>query len=194
MKKEFSQIYQDKVWFGGSGSGSLPENTRAYRDFLQEYLKTHDVHRVLDIGCGDWQSSHLLDWSGIDYLGVDVVESVVKENQKAWGSDHIAFQVVDDLAHNLPDADLVLIKDVFQHWPNQAILDFLPRLQKYPHVLITNTILGERCNEDIFVGDFRSVDLTKPPFFASANELLRYESFRPIKKVYETKAVIELVR
>ncbi|MBI4414995.1 MAG: SAM-dependent methyltransferase, partial [Candidatus Kerfeldbacteria bacterium] len=58
MQPIFEKIYKDKVWYKGSGSGSLPENTTTYRDFLQKYIKQNNIKSILDLGCGDWQFMH----------------------------------------------------------------------------------------------------------------------------------------
>lgn len=192
MKHVFSEIYEKKVWYSGSGSGSAPENTVPYRDLLQSYLAEHRIKSVLDIGCGDWQFSCYMDWQGASYVGLDVVSSVIEANQYDWSDQNIRFEVADIAADPLPPADLVLIKDVLQHWPTADIKAFLPKLAGYKHVLITNTVHGNRLNEDIAVGEARPIDLTAPPFECAGHELLRYPSYRPISRFYETKGVFAL--
>src|SRR5690242_14927069 len=89
-KEIFTEIYDKNIW-GGSGGGSDPENTVEYRRRLQKFLKDYNIKSVVDYGCGDWAFSHLMDWTGIDYKGVDVVESVIRKNNKIWGSENIKF-------------------------------------------------------------------------------------------------------
>src|SRR5215831_10339636 len=80
----FSDVYQSHSWLGDSrsGPGSDPERTVEYRRLLQQFLREHEIRRVLDLGCGDWSFSRLIDWDGISYVGVDVVASVINNNQK----------------------------------------------------------------------------------------------------------------
>lgn len=193
MRRIFNTIYESKMWYKGSGSGSMPENTGEYRAFLESYMRTHDITRVLDIGCGDWQSSALIDWNGKTYIGVDVVDAVIEEDRRKYGSDTITFLCADVRKVNLPQADLVIIKDVFQHWSNAEIAKFIDRLKVYPHILIINTVDGEGCNTDIEDGWFRPVDIAKALFCVPMEELLRYKSYRPVKKIYETKTVTRLL-
>jgi len=71
-KRIFNNIYQNNLWDFGSGPGSLEQNTTEYRIFLQNFIRQNKIKRVLDIGCGDWRFSRLMDWSGLVYTGIDV--------------------------------------------------------------------------------------------------------------------------
>ncbi|HAQ05822.1 TPA: SAM-dependent methyltransferase, partial [Candidatus Azambacteria bacterium] len=57
MQNVFTDIYTKRFWFGGSGSGSLVENTVSYRNFLETFISDNEIKTVLDFGCGDWQFS-----------------------------------------------------------------------------------------------------------------------------------------
>lgn len=198
----FEDIYNSEIWTSGSGSGSSAENTAAYRTFLQAYLVSNHITSVLDLGCGDWQSSRLIDWTGVDYCGVDVVGGLVERNNCKYGSDHIRFERKDIVNDSLPLADLLIIKDVFQHWPNQTIQDFRERALGYGHVLITNTVAMHHAgssklyesdaglNQDIMMGAMRPVDLALPPFNWLVEEHFRHYSYRPRVDVMETKTTV----
>jgi SAM-dependent methyltransferase len=73
------------VWGAGSGPGSASHETIAYRAFLQGFLQWNRVRSVVDLGCGDWQFSRFIDWSGVDYTGVDVVAPVIEATAPASG-------------------------------------------------------------------------------------------------------------
>jgi SAM-dependent methyltransferase len=200
----FTGIYQNGVWTNGSGSGSIPENTPAYRTFLEGFLRGQVVTRVLDLGCGDWQSSRLINWDGVSYIGVDVVRAVIEENVRKYQEDNVRFMYIDILHDPLPPADLIIIKDVFQHWPNDAICSFAPLLRKYPCALITNTLethdvstterkrLDIPLNQDIPMGGMRPIDLSLPPFSWSVVEVFRHVSYRKIAKAEEVKTTVML--
>lgn len=197
LQKVFENIYQNKVWYHGSGSGSLPSNTVEYRRFLQEYLAEHEIKSVVDAGCGDWQFSHLMDWSGIRYLGMDIVPSLIEENRKNWGADNILFICADALEEELPQADLLIMKDVLQHWANGNILRFLPKFKNFKRVLAVNSCVEDdfnpQANKDIRDGEARFVDLGQPPFSLNTRELFRYKSWRPAKKVFGEKNIVEIL-
>jgi SAM-dependent methyltransferase len=163
----FDDVYRKDLWQGGSGAGSREDATRDYRAFLQEFLSRNAVASVVDMGCGDWQSSRHMDWRGIDYTGTDV-SAVVLETIRAFAKPGICFVQANAVTDALPAADLLIAKDVLQHWSNADITAFLPQLQKYRAALITGSFpqyaLGH-VNRDMPAGaQFRPVDPGKSPF------------------------------
>jgi len=165
----YHQIYESDHWQGGSGPGSTADASAEYRQIVQRLLASIEIRRVLDVGCGDWQVGSLLDWSGIDYTGVDVVSSVVAADQARFGAPNVRFRVADARTGDLPPADLLLVKDVLQHWPTADVQRFLTAtLPRYRYALITNDIASSHftgvLNQDIEMGSWRTLDLQAPPF------------------------------
>ncbi len=180
MRERFSDIYATNEWEHGSGEGSLPVHTRGYAAFLQDFIRRHDVRSVVALGCGNWQFSRHLDWSGVQYLGLDIVPSVIDANTRAFARPNIQFRLHDGDIANLPAADLLIVKDVLQHWSNAAIQRLLPQLSRYPQALITNCVnpAGDTVNTDIADGDFRYLDLRLEPFQLAATEVYSFTNKR----------------
>lgn len=150
----FDRIYTSNLWGTGSGAGSAPANTEPYRRFLSTFIRTNRVRSVLDVGCGDWQIGKLIDWSGVHYTGLDV-SGVVLKNTRLHARDGVQFIEADATTDPLPRADLLILKDVLQHWSNDDILRFLPKLQGFDRALITNGFhpaLIRHINKDIETG------------------------------------------
>jgi SAM-dependent methyltransferase len=176
MKEAFSDVYGRDDWNGGSGRGSTPENTVEYRKVIEDFLRTHEIKRVVDIGCGDWQFSRLIDWGKTEYIGIDTVPAVIEANRQRFGSRY-QFECLDVSCDTLPPGDLVLMKDVLQHWPNDIILSFLPRLEQYRFAILTNCgNSSPDLNTDIAMTGYRPLDLRQAPFNYASEELLRYRS------------------
>lgn len=179
VEKIFADCYRFS-WGGNSGPGSTPEYTAAYREFLQLFMITNEVESVLDLGCGDWSFSHLINWPR--YTGVDVVKHVIVENERRWTygemrRDGTEFVHADLLDYPLDGHELVLIKDVLQHWPNADIEAFMKRLAEssVKYALLTNCRFDAGpVNGDIAHGYFRALDLTAPPFSYALTEVLRF--------------------
>ncbi|MFL6157915.1 MAG: methyltransferase domain-containing protein [Marmoricola sp.] len=172
----FTGIYGDDTWDGGSGPGSFVENIRPYLDYVQTFLDARGITSVVDCGCGDWQSTRLLDFSGISYTGYDIVASVVEANQATYGADNIEFRCADFSVTDLPPADLLICKDVLQHLPDGAVLDFLPQLSKYKYVLLTNDLGPNADRDQTLAGGpyhFAPIDLTQPPFAVPGRQVLQ---------------------
>jgi len=183
LEDVFSDIYNRGEWGvdesgqGTSGDGSTAENTKLYRFFLQDFLNAKQIKTVVDFGCGDWEFSQLIDWTDINYIGIDVVKSVIDQNQARFGSDNISFIHADALSLDLPPADLLLCKDVLQHLPFSMIHEFLVQTPKFKHCLITNCVDAHSltCNNiNIPEGHYRMLDLTKRPFHVSGLKLFTY--------------------
>jgi SAM-dependent methyltransferase len=197
MKEQFEGIYANNEWQYGSGTGSRPVNTRRYMRMLQRFLRDQKIRSVVDFGCGDWQFSQFIKWEGIDYLGLDIVPFVIERNEKQFSSDNVRFRVFSGNFDDVPPADLLIVKDVLQHWSNASILAFLPVLERFRFSLITNDVnpRGITENSDIADGDCRDLDLRMPPFNLTAEQVLSYTNRRallpwPFKRLYWRKRVL----
>lgn len=195
MKKTFTDKYDNPMeWIRGSGWGSWPENVKPYIEFLQQFLHDYNIKTVTDIGCGDWQFSRLIDWTGIEYCGVDVVESVITQNINLYTQSNITFQCIDVTTHSVPPAELILVKDVLMHWPIETIKTFVKSLLPLcKYVLVTNDYrLNAPINTDTTVGGFQNVDLRDSPYHLDAKEVLTYTLPNPRTNEMETKKVFLL--
>ncbi len=180
----FERIYRHAIWgansdgAGRSGSGSTLHSTLIYRTFLQQFLKDFAIRSVVDAGCGDWESTQALDWSGIDYKGYDIVEAVIAQNRVRFAKPNVQFFVANFVDTELPPADLLICKHVLQHLPTKDVQRFLSQTTKHEHVLLTNgvdpkTLSAE--NIDIAIGNYRRLDPTTAPFNIVAEKCLTYQ-------------------
>lgn len=169
LTQRFSWIYDKNFWGTGSGHGSRPENNTEYVQFIEEFMFRNGIRSVVDLGCGDWQFSRFVNWGGRVYAGFDVVESVIAANTKNFASANIGFTVFRSL-NDLPQADLLLCKDVLQHLPNELIRQYLAFFRtRFKAMLITNDDYPEEAiNRDIQIGDWRSLRLEREPFLERA--------------------------
>ncbi len=171
----FTDIYNRKEQAGISDPGSTLESTQNYRHILQNFLRDNKINSVVDLGCGIWEFLSHIDWNGIEYRGFDVVARVIEQNKLFYENDHIHFEQLDALQHELPAADLLLCKDVLQHLTNEDIQSIIAQFKKYKYCLITNGLSPlDQLNHPIKRGDYRPIDLTKPPFSLEGIKILTY--------------------
>ena len=91
IENTFNDIYDQKRW-PDHPDDALPSNSprlthaRPFLDFLQNFIKANKGISILDVGCGDSQYARHLDLSGTEYLGIDVVKSVIKVNKQKFGT------------------------------------------------------------------------------------------------------------
>jgi len=175
----FSDIIRSEKWGKGQGSGggSSIEITKGYREFLQKFLKDKNIKTCLDFGCGDWQFSKLINWSGIKYLGLDCVQKIVEENNELYSEDNIKFQYQSDniLLHN--NYDLLIVKDVLIHWSNSEINEFLKLVREldFKYILITTQVEVVN-NYEIKTGEYHPVNLNESPFNCNCEEIFKWSS------------------
>ena len=170
LTNTFNRIYAEGTWGkdvagkGTSGTGSTLEITREYRAYVEEFIRTHNVKSVVDAGCGDWGFSSKIDWGQASYLGVDIASDVIATVRSKYEKGNVTFQV-GNITDELPDADLLISKDVLQHLSNSLVQKFVRnnlRRGKYKWVILTNDRTNG--NPDIESGTYRAIDLAAPPF------------------------------
>jgi SAM-dependent methyltransferase len=180
----FDSIYRKATWginkegVGNSGFGSKLRATLLYRTFLEQMMKDLKIHSVVDAGCGDWEFSQAIDWTGIDYKGYDIVPSVIEHDKAKYAKPNIEFINADIVETDLPPADLLISKHVLQHLPNADVQKFLTKqLGKYKYIVLTNGVMRDTLsstNPDIKPGQYRPLDLTRPPFNLAGAKVLSY--------------------
>tara|TARA_Y100001970_G_scaffold187707_1_gene228359 strand:+ start:158 stop:769 length:612 start_codon:yes stop_codon:yes gene_type:complete len=132
MENIFTNIYDKKIWGIGSGSGSnVSKDTLKYIQLLESIInnKEYDIKTICDIGCGDWNFSKFINFGDKEYLGIDCVKSVIENNIKNYENQNIRFihKIVND--DYIPKGyDLIIIKDVIQHWTDEDILNYLNQI------------------------------------------------------------------
>jgi hypothetical protein len=109
------------------------------------------------------------------------VEPVIERNRRDYATDNVCFHLFSGDYDELPEADLLIAKDVLQHWSNETISSFLPHLDRYRYALVTNCAdpYAETRNVDIRVGEFRYLDIRQPPFNVDAREIYSFTNYRP---------------
>jgi 2-polyprenyl-3-methyl-5-hydroxy-6-metoxy-1,4-benzoquinol methylase len=170
----FSYIYERGVWLNGraegarSGIGSEVSATEEIRQGLTRVIAELEIHSLLDVGCGDFTWMQHVDLGDVDYLGVDVVPSVIAHNQQVHGGPRHRFATLDAVNAvdgQLPKADAVLCREVLIHL---SFSDARRLLQNVQHsgakYLIATHDTETMFNADIKTGDYRLLNLEKRPF------------------------------
>jgi hypothetical protein len=181
-KEIFSGIY-DNFGFGSlesrSGPGSTLEETRFLRDRLKDLVKQYEIKSVVDIPCGDFHWMKEIVFSFDSYIGGDIVEQCIKTNNEEYGNKRIKFIDFDLLNDSIPEADLLIVRDIIGHFPledGKKIVDNILR-SNCKYVLSTtwakktetgwtkcNSSEVDRQNEGVEYGRFYPVNLMDDPF------------------------------
>jgi hypothetical protein len=150
-----------------SGPGSTITQTQFLRPELEVLLGEFGVRSLIDAPCGDFNWMRVVDLSGIDYLGVDVVPALIARNRELYGAFGYRFECADVRKDPLPPADLVLIRDLFFHFPTEDIRSTIRNVRASGiRMLLTTTFTWRSvvANGPIPNGGWRRINLQLPPF------------------------------
>jgi SAM-dependent methyltransferase len=128
-------------------------------------LRRLNARRLLDVPCGDFNWMRHVDLSGIDYIGGDIVESMIEANRERYESATRKFMRVDLTSGPLPDADVILCRDCLVHFSFANIIAAFRAIKTNgARYLLTTTFLNRQVNKDIVDGDWRPLNLMESPF------------------------------
>lgn len=162
LRTIFTNIYNKDVWGHGSGPGSLPENAALYVSVLNWLIKEYNVTSVLDVGCGNWMFSEMINYQNVDYLGIDIVPNVIEQNIKKFQRSNLKFELQDCTSYTSEKVfDMVIIKDVLQHLSYENCHKILHNV-KYKMLIVTNDLTAQ--NTECIDGDHRPLNITIDPF------------------------------
>ncbi len=190
-KAVFQQAYREARWGGEgadfhSGPGSIGQAAERYAACINGFIAQHGIRSVVDLGCGDFRVASRIATDQITYVGVDVVDELIAQNNRRFGSDRIRFACLDITQDPLPQADLCLIREVLQHLSNHEIAQVLQAVKQYRYVIYSDYqpagLTDFVPNRDIPHGhDTRlwknsAVCLDQPPFNLNVELLLEVAS------------------
>jgi hypothetical protein len=170
LETVFSEYYKDGEWVRGegksrSGPGSDIEYTESIRRALPELCRELGIKTLLDIPCGDLTWMSQVDLPVDRYIGADIVQSMVDANTVAHGNKQRQFEKINIVSDKLPQADLVMVRDLFIHLNKDQISRSLANIgASGSRWLLTTTYPKLTVNSEIVPGQFRPINLTISPF------------------------------
>lgn len=173
----FRHAYRHNLWRGTetpSGAGSSAAHTRAVAHALPGLCSRYGVRTLLDVPCGtaNWMAD--VDLPGVRYTGGDIVPEVVTEAARRRRDPAWRFVVLDLTRSPLPPADLLLCRDGLVHLSSADIARAIANIRRGGiEYLLATTFPGESEHHDIVTGDWRPINLQRPPFsFSEPMELI----------------------
>ena len=178
-RKIFKYIFDSGYWLdynvnnnqSRSGKGSNINRALFLKESLKTFFKKNKIKNIVDIGCGDfnWMNSLLKEIDYATYLGIDIVESLIKKNNQDFKSKKIKFitkDIVNDEMDYFMKADFILIRHVLIHLKNENINKIISKIKKKefkflgitsdPKLLINKDLKTE--------GRYRDINLLIEPF------------------------------
>ncbi len=173
-KQFFTVIYNDGLWRkenedSRSGEGSTLQAAGPIIREIPALLRLMSIKSMLDIPCGDFTWMQHVNLGQTRYLGADIVEPLIADNNKAFGRDGVKFQVLDLVAGPLPKVDLILCRDCFIHLTIPMIVSAIDSIVKSESVYLLTSHYPWRAYsnndevDDLFIGG-RRINLQVAPF------------------------------
>jgi hypothetical protein len=148
-----------------SGPGSGLDQTAGLRAALPELCRRRDVRVLLDLSCGNWHWMARVPLPGIHVIGADLLPELVAQTAMNFGIPGRGFVTLDLTCSPLPDADLLLCRDCLVHLSFDDIARALTNIRRSRITwLLTMTFPDQPANREILTGDWRPLNLTRPPF------------------------------
>jgi hypothetical protein len=177
----FSNIYKRGVWgrekgteFYSGGGSHHPQYIDAYDDAVVRILSTLSAKvSVVDLGCGDFNVGSRIRPFCDRYVACDVVAGLIDHNRKKFSDLDVDFRCLNAISDDLPDGDVVFIREVLQHLSNDQITKVVRKLQKYRFVVLTECLplnpgfvpnTEKKTGPGVRFASGSGVVLTEPPF------------------------------
>lgn len=164
----FSGYYKTNKWGDDesrSGKGSNLAATEGVRALLPPLLSELNIQSMLDLPCGDYHWMRHVDLGIESYTGGDIVEDMIAENARQHARDGVAFQVIDLIEGPIPTHDLIFTRDCLVHLSSDHVKAAIRNIKASGSTwLLTTTFPDRGQNDEISTGQWRLIDLQKPPF------------------------------
>jgi hypothetical protein len=194
LKERFERIYSTNLWSdpeSRSGVGSRLASTRALRAELPMVLRQLETRVLLDVPCGDFTWMEHVDLSGVEYIGGDIVPSIVEENRRRHAHESRRFVVLDLTRDLLPAADVLLCRDCLVHLSYANIEAVLANIARSSiRYLLMTSFPGRGDNRDVVDGDWRPLDFQTPPFSFPEPRLTVVENCEEEGGSYSDKSIL----
>jgi hypothetical protein len=167
-REVFTEVYVKGLWGtreSKSGTGSNLEQTRTIREQLPVLLRNLGARKLLDAPCGDFYWLKQVELDLDEYIGGDIVRPLIEENRKSYERPGRRFTVLDIIEDELPNVDLVFCRDCLVHFSVKDIMSAVDNIKKSGSTyFLTTTFSMREENEDICTGQWRPLNLQRPPF------------------------------
>ena len=105
---------------------------------LRRYLgEVPEPVNLVDLGCGDFNVGRRLIDVANQTVACDVVPDLIARNRSRFVDPRVTFRVVDAVSDELPEGNVVCVRQVLQHLTNEQIETIVRKLQRYSTWVIT---------------------------------------------------------
>ena len=116
-----------------SGLGSDINVTKKLTNDLDDFLKKNKIKSLLDIACGDfvWMNKLISKNNNLKYLGLEIVDKIVINNNKLFSNSNIKFKCLDVINESFPkNYDFILVRDFLIHIKNNDVINLIKKIKE----------------------------------------------------------------
>ncbi|WP_035695896.1 class I SAM-dependent methyltransferase [Christiangramia portivictoriae] len=143
-KAAMEQVYCMRLWGRGetdfySGNGSHDDAlVQPYLEVVRNFLNSFSRGlRVCDLGCGDFNIGRQLLDHALHYIAVDIVPALINYNKVHFQFDNLEFRYLNIATDELPEGDVVILRQVLQHLSNDEVQSVLNKINSFRYLILT---------------------------------------------------------
>lgn len=170
-KKRFEVIHRFSYWKDPdsdslSGAGSELRVTENIRKDLSNFLSNYKIKTILDAPCGDFYWMSKVNLNNLKYIGGDIVEKLIIENNRNFKTNDINFINLDLTNSQIQYFDLIFNRDCLVHLKDKEIFKVIKNIKSSKSRFFASTIFEKNSNNnESTLSDFwRPINLMMPPF------------------------------
>lgn len=168
-KGHFTEIYRKNIWQGKhskSGTGSNLAQTEVIRREIPKLLEEFGVEVFIDAPCGDFFWMNTVELNVRRYIGIDIVDDLIAQNNKKYANEQREFLCRDIINDKLPPSDLILSRDCLVHLTFEQALKAIKNFKKngIKYLLCTTFVNRNKNDELAHKFAWRTLNMQLPPF------------------------------
>ena len=175
-----------------SGPGSSLDQTETIRTKIQKIINDLKISTIFDAPCGDFNWMRFVDLENCKYIGADVVEPLINQNNLRYSNKKRTFLHIDVTKDILPKCELIICRDLLVHFSSEDVFKALNNFKKSgAKYLLVTTFVSHRStiNQEIETGGWRPINLEIYPFNFPAPELIINENCTEQNGQYNDKSL-----
>jgi hypothetical protein len=169
FKKEWTRdfAYRVKLQEEGmesiAGYGTTKHSFRIIVEELPKLFKELEIKTMLDAACGDYYGMVDVDFTDVNYIGIDMVTAQIQLNKEKY--PNVDFRNINMVTDELPSGDLVFARDVLVHTSSSNIKRFLKNCKDAGYKYLLTTTFPEVDNQELGgVLGWRMLNFDKEPW------------------------------
>ena len=95
---------------------------------------------ALDLGCGDFHVGSRVFPMFKNYIAADIVPNLIDSHRQSHLAENLEFHCIDAIDEELPQGDVIFIRQVLQHLSNSQILKILPKIYQFEYAIISEHV------------------------------------------------------